>query len=189
MKSKYLFYLLVVLFCCVQNQVEAQFIITVDSVEISGVVRVRPQNLMTEYFYWGPSLYIYYSLINESSTDTITLFSSKADVIIVCTYQNKEFQRWCPCFSYQEEMDSVVRLLPLETKNCSCNTFLFPINFFYERKLNRDTIVDCSREVIETLPTLRIHYSDRVNEAVSSGITKVTIGTYTVYYKPPKFDE
>ena len=176
----------------------AQLNIVIDSVSVSHIIKIRSSRIVfMEGFYEGPTIRLYFSMINGSSTDTVCLTPSQTKMELLFRYQNKAYQfAVFPIFGKSDEnglqydslcfYNDTVVLKPNQKKEYFfSDKYLMSIH----KRTDCDTVSDYTSEVIETLPTLQIRCSNVKYEAVSSGISKVTVQKFPVYYYPPQKDK
>ena len=192
MKLKHVIFVLAVIMLSGYNKVTAQLNIIVDSVGISRVVSIRPSTYIMEGFYDGPTIYLYFSLINSSSTDTICLFPSKTKIELLFNYHDQIYRYSVfPIFGKNEdktEYDSLcfyhdtVVLEPNQKKE-----YYFSSQYLQSATKGKkcDTVCDYSSEVLETLPTLRVRCFDGKYEVVS--VDKYFINDRKASQKLPHF--
>jgi len=153
----------------------AQISFKIENITISNVIEEYAREDYDDSDYGrGPFITAYCSIINNNN-DTILLLTSKSKTTINFKYNNTEyniepFPLSSPLF-YKK--DSII-ILPCHTFKFEFNVFLFYYCDFFDKKYNTKKI-DCTKEVIEILPILKIKYKDPNIEITTDEIKNVTV--------------
>ena len=146
----------------------------IENIDISNVIEVINEDLIYEGFGEGPWIDIECAIINNTK-DTIRLFFKDSEFQIIFYYDNKQFKK-NPFITPFYKTDTMI-IEPNQKFNFNLGTpYLLGCDFYKWSRISLVNIykIDHSKEVIATLPTLKVRYKDKNIDITTSGIKKVT---------------
>jgi|LSQX01.2.fsa_nt_gb hypothetical protein len=179
--------LFTLLFLLLINYTYSQIEFKVNEITVSHIVETIKYGHIIEGAFGNGPLITVSCEINNKTNDTIALDLENYKILIFFNYYEKK---------YEKELGSIVDEISLEfnkyfeknkTNTILPNTkflFSFMTPYLLGTELLKDTypIVDCTTEVIETLPTLRVRYMDSNIDIITNEILKVTVANFIYNY-------
>ncbi len=169
--------LFVSLFLMIGTAVQAQ-VLNLDTVKVSKVIYYHDPLFYNLTNFDGPVISLYFSVIN--TTDSVFyLYPSTSTFSIEFSYNGKGYVSRTYFFSLMNFFDvDNLAIQPGERFHLDFGTRIFlGTDILYKYKETRD-VYDYSLQVLQTLPTLRLIYRDKVSELSSKGIDHVKIVRY-----------
>jgi hypothetical protein len=188
------------------NFIFSQIEFKINEIKISDIIEVLEETIddeliIDEYFGYGPKIKIE-CIIKNNTEDTIFLEPSQEsfnsiygfsnlfyELSLLFNYSGKEYVKEITgSFNdpFVEFWNNKIIIMPYSSYSFNFRTsYLFgnyDINFRKEYETKRQRIVDCTKEVIETLPTLKVRYKDKNIDITTNEILKVTVDDFIFNY-------
>jgi hypothetical protein len=179
---------LIAVFVLILNSGFAQLDFKIENIFVSKVIEEKGEEVFYhEHFAEGTGLTIYFYFVNNSR-DTIILYPSTAELDVLFSYENSKYysKPFVSPFDYEDfKYKDTFVILPGQR---------FGFQFFCLYLLGKDFYkwsnvplgnlvrVDNTKEVIATLPTLKVRYKDKNIEIITSEIENVTVGEIPYIY-------
>ena len=174
--KKTLFIFVIFLFF-ITNSIYSQINFKINEVKVSHIIETIDYGHIIEgTFGNGPKIRVFCEISNNSN-DTVILDLKNYELSILFNYSDKKYIDEItkgfndPFVGIKEN----IKIMPHGNYSFYFRTsYLFGTDFF------KDTypIVDCTKEVIETLPTLKVRYKDTNLDITTNEILKVTIENF-----------
>ena len=169
--------LFVLLFLMTGSAIQAQVLI-LDTVKVARVIYYDDHIHYSMGDHQGPGLSLHFSIVN--TTDSVFyLYPSTSNFSIEFSYNEKRYANKKYSFLLVGFLgiDSLA-IQPGKSYHLHFGTNIFwNTDILYEYKKTRN-VYDYSLQILQTLPTLRLIYRDKVSELSSKGIDHVKIVQY-----------
>jgi len=164
----------------------AQLDFKIENITVSKVIEEMDTNIYIGGFGEGPGISVICSIINNSN-DTITLFLSHAEIYVIFTFENTKYCRKAIYSSFIFLNKDSLTVFPNQRFDFNFyDDYLLGTDFHKKnsRILLKDIIrKDNTKEVIATLPTLKVRYKDKNIDIVTDEIKNVIVEDIPRIYK------
>jgi hypothetical protein len=176
--------LLIALLLILENGI-AQLDFKIENIIVSKIIEELDDDMIHEDFAEGPGITVYCSIINNSS-DTIILSPSNFELVIIFTFENIEYSTSPPNSVWVFMDTDTLTILPSQKFDFNFyDNYLLGSEFYKWNKIPLTNIkkIDHTKEVIATLPTLKVRYRDENIDIITNEIKNITIGDIIYIYK------
>lgn len=193
-KSFYYYTLISFLLLFIIHNINAQVHININSIVVSEIIEKLKtekindstyiEEIFREDFGEGPWIDIDCSIINDTK-DPIILYPANAEKQVIFNYKKKQYIKEY-LFTIPFFLPDSLLLLPYQSYSFHIETlYLLGCDFYKWNKISLAKIskIDHSKEVLTTLPTLRVRYKDKNIDITTSGIKNVTFTEFPYFYK------
>ena len=154
----------------------AQLDFKIENIVVSRVIEEMDENVVDSDFALGPGIRVFLSITNNGD-ETVVLCRSSFDIEIIFTFDGVRYSKRPFVASFLFVRKRSLAILPNQTFYFDFyDRYLFGADFFMEK--TDDPIsrrFDHTKEVIATLPTLRVRYWDRNIDITTNEIRNVTV--------------
>lgn len=174
---------LIPLFIIIQtNFVFSQIEFKINEIRISEIVIIT-DSIYVEDMDNGARIDVACEIVNKTDSQII-LSLYECEISVLFNYKNAKYEfsigSFIDRYSWYDNKwgnkDSSIVILPNNNYELFFTTsYLSGTDFFKTKRL---PIIDCTREVIETLPTLKVKYKDKNIEIITNEIKNVIIDNF-----------
>lgn len=171
--------ILIVILLLISKIGMGQLVFKIENITVSNVIETIEDNILwREGFGEGPYIKVDCSITNDDN-DTITLFPKNSKIYTVFNFENTKYcvEALYKPISFMKK-DSLVIILPNQRFDFSfSDIYLLGTDFYKWSKISLKDIrkIDHTKEVIATLPTLRVRYKDENIDIITDEIKNVTV--------------